>query len=333
MIPLFSSYNPTDERDKIFAALPLASDYNASWDLQIDYNKTLRQIFMDVTKQMIACSSAYGHRLDVLAIKPEAEEDLWHKFPSLDPELPSWVPDLRRCRTGREPLQKYLSRSIGGQFKKDKNLVYSASSRFFPSMFRGLVTLPLTSISGDILFLTGFGISTVSKSVGAVSTMIDDFGLDAIVEYEWRPKNSNDLYFTGETMDEAYLRTIVADVGDGPLEEIYRGNSMKFIRTMGERKETLGPVPFGDKNFSFLKQATERKLFVYTVNGLMGLVPAETRPGDQIFVVLESQVLHVLRPVSTYYRYTGECYVHGHMDGKILAAVPYLRQFQRLKIH
>lgn len=333
VLRFFSSFEATDERDKIFAALPLSSEYTLSWDTQIDYGKSLRNVIVDVTKQVIISSSSYGHRLDILGLKPEGDPWLY-QLSQLHPQLPSWTPDLRRCTHAREPLAKYLDRTICGDINRPSNLVYSASGRTFPQQFRGALDFPLTRISGDRLTVTGFMTSTVTRTVGAVATTLPGtLGIDAIDEYGWRPQNPDELYFTGETMYEAYLRTIVTDLGYGANGKGYRrGHSMEFKRTMGESKVTLGPVPKQDRNFSRMKSATERRILIYTTSGLMGLAPAWVRRGDQIFVVLESQVLHLLRPVSTHYQYIGECYIHGHMDGSVLAAVPYLAQFRTIEI-
>jgi hypothetical protein len=48
----------------------------------------------------------------------------------------------------------------------------------------------------------------------------------------------------------------------------------------------------------------------------MGMAPEEARGGDQICIMLGGEVPFVLRMDDNgHYRFIGECYVHGIMDG------------------
>lgn len=48
------------------------------------------------------------------------------------------------------------------------------------------------------------------------------------------------------------------------------------------------------------------------------MVPESSELGDSIAMLEEGSVFFVLRPCEGGYRYVGECYVHGLMDGEVL---------------
>ncbi|PMD47156.1 hypothetical protein L207DRAFT_506181 [Hyaloscypha variabilis F] len=60
-----------------------------------------------------------------------------------------------------------------------------------------------------------------------------------------------------------------------------------------------------------------RKLAI-TQGNCMGLVSKAARVGDEIFVLAGGQVLHTLRRKGERYKYLGDCYLHGFMDGESL---------------
>ncbi len=50
----------------------------------------------------------------------------------------------------------------------------------------------------------------------------------------------------------------------------------------------------------------------------LALVPETVEEGDEVFMLFWGQVLYVLRPVSSHYKFIGECYVHRLMDSDAL---------------
>jgi hypothetical protein len=50
----------------------------------------------------------------------------------------------------------------------------------------------------------------------------------------------------------------------------------------------------------------------------MGLVSESAEPNDKIYVLAGGQVLYVLRQEGDCFRFMGECYIHGLMDGEAL---------------
>jgi hypothetical protein len=53
-----------------------------------------------------------------------------------------------------------------------------------------------------------------------------------------------------------------------------------------------------------------------TLDGQLGLAPPGARPGDAVFALLGGDTLYVMRQELEMWRYVGECYIHGMMDGE-----------------
>ena len=63
--------------------------------------------------------------------------------------------------------------------------------------------------------------------------------------------------------------------------------------------------------------ASGRRVFV-TELGYIGLAPLASMVGDEICVLMGSKVPHAVRRDGETYRFVGECYVFGMMDGEVL---------------
>lgn len=53
-----------------------------------------------------------------------------------------------------------------------------------------------------------------------------------------------------------------------------------------------------------------------TTRGYAVLAPGNVQEGDVICILFGGKVPSVLRPTERYYRFLGECHVHGIMDGE-----------------
>ncbi|KAK3983887.1 het-6-heterokaryon incompatibility protein, partial [Cladorrhinum sp. PSN332] len=63
-----------------------------------------------------------------------------------------------------------------------------------------------------------------------------------------------------------------------------------------------------------------RRVFV-TELGYIGLAPIASMLGDEVCVLMGSKVPHVIRRDGDIYRFVGECYVYGIMDGEVLQGI------------
>jgi hypothetical protein len=64
-----------------------------------------------------------------------------------------------------------------------------------------------------------------------------------------------------------------------------------------------------------VQACVDRRFFV-TKNELMGVGPDEMKEGDAIGMLFGGRVTYVLRPVYDGFRFVGECYVSGLMNGE-----------------
>ncbi len=63
--------------------------------------------------------------------------------------------------------------------------------------------------------------------------------------------------------------------------------------------------------------------FCITKQGYMGLVPPLCKPGDLVYIILGAETPYIVcrrrSADQSTYELLGECYVHGMMDGEMLA--------------
>jgi hypothetical protein len=86
---------------------------------------------------------------------------------------------------------------------------------------------------------------------------------------------------------------------------------------LGKSKGTDSP---DSRMQSSIVLATDRRRFIRTEKGYMGLAPAAAAMRDKICVLFGGQVLCVLRQNNDgkTHEFMGECYVHGLMDGQAM---------------
>ena len=284
-----------DPRDKVFAMLPFATDVQPGI-LKPDYSKSIYEVYTSLVMW-----SVYTHRnLDFLGLCSPTPD-------GQDPEFPSWLPDWRD-RTEQVPFAKRL-RNSDGVFTK----VYDASGSSLPFEPQdGLTILP---ISNKRVFVRGFCLDYIRTCL-EVST----HHVDTSVERSWAPDNGQSLYsFTGETMQEAYLRTIVADVSNTGARQGSRGFAMVWPKKMGFEQRSEEEQEKHGGYMAALKNATVYRRFIITLGTMVGLAPHDTQRDDQVFIFLGGQVPYVLRPKEgDVYQFIGEVYLHGMMDGEAM---------------
>jgi hypothetical protein len=228
--------------------------------------------------------------------------------------LPSWVPDWRsvsEALTG-VPFEKEVA---------DKNRkvqpVYHAIGKILLFGNRSPV------ITDKELYLHRLildAIETLYKSSDYTDPSCRN------VEKSWLPEDKAELYtLTRETMERAYLRTIVADFHVFPSKGAgYSQQGCAMIWPEGEG-EISGPQSEDVRFAQYeLIRACHKRRFAYTRGGWMGLVPEAAQPGDSVAAILGRQVLYIFRSSGTgtgRFQLVGEAYFHGMMDGEAMKMV------------
>ena len=297
----YRHYKATDPKDKVYALLGLMTEeLTGSW--VYDYSLDSRRVYIKVAEHCIL------HRgsLECLGYCNASAQE---------PGLPSWVPNWGHPSL-RHPLAYYAKQKSGiGGSEINLKRMYSPSAD---------VTSQKRHLSHSIpqspkLITEGFCIGrAVTISPPHYQETIDDTKSKFL--RKWEPEDLQAIYApTGETILEAFSRTIVADVAKkGPLRERGYGVNWHFWRSV---RSYAQPPASSHKRVEWgsLLFATIGRSFVWSDNGYMCLAPGETQPGDQICVLLGGHVLYILRPTGGNWSFVGECYVHGLMDGEAMS--------------
>ncbi len=266
-------YEATDPRDKVYAVAALANDGGAdSQQLRPDYTKSLAQVYTGVVTHAFSQKRGWGQQFDVLGLCcGQGGED-----------LPSWVPDLR-VYPNASPLVKHLRHAVDDMETSPR--AYSASGPGVDSVIPLMPDRFLVSAVDDILRVKAATVDVIADVAPASTDRVH-----YAVERSWAPTNGTARYFTGETLEQAFLRTIVADVQWETGEPVKRGYGMVWPDEDTSLFENI------NQNMVSLKAACLGRRLAVTRTGLIGLVPEEALIGDEIHVIIGGQVLYVLRP-------------------------------------
>ncbi|PKS05959.1 hypothetical protein jhhlp_007792 [Lomentospora prolificans] len=288
-------YDATDARDKVYGVLGMVSP-RSSWKLLADYSRDILDVYSDVVQYQLE-TSGYEGKLDFLGADGLPEGGITG--------LPSWMPDWRYRDRYHVPLKKFLDDEAttprpGRQ--KSESCVYSASGTAEALFNLGINPSAVAAIDGRSLRVKGFRVGFLYDI-----QPIFEPGKATVIS-DWRSSLHPGVYFTGETELEAFNRLIVADIDQD-------------IRT-APLKDSESPANGVSHEDTLIACSGRRLARVvqkdWRTDGL-ALVPQCVREGDQVFVLLGGQVLYVLRNLGGgTYKFVGECYVHGMMDGEVL---------------
>lgn len=289
----------SDIRDKIYAILNLADDYDPERDIDIfgpDYLASPKDAFTRFARWSVARGD-----LDILSCTTRADvpavEDL--------DRLPSWVPDWTRI-DNETPFVRY--RDI---------IPFSAASALVG--YRPRVT------DDDKLILSGVVVDVV-KAVGPLSTFTKAEAYEKLTANQKWLNECLDLGyrihqgpFSNHTCRKAFWRTITAGLtGEG--HQAPHDFGLWFHKYLKSNYGDVGRRHTAAVESTILMWASNRRLAV-TEGGRMALVPNSTKQGDIIGIIAGARVPHILRTVSTsgeHHIALGEAFVDELMDGRFL---------------
>jgi hypothetical protein len=220
---------------------------------------------------------------------------------------PSWIPDWRR----RELRTNIFPRTMESKFSNTCPATHAyAASGHDPKVFTSLIGIvDLVSIEGYELQLYGFQVDIIKNLSGLnLENYNPNSNLTLLLDSQHiLPFDMEDLYATGETVSDAFLRTINAD--------IVRDGSQALYRLKDSAAELRDPPSGTSTDPSYICKGRQ---FSVTFSNSIGLVPKLAEIGDEIYLLAGGKFLYVLRPRGDCYRLIGECYIHGLMDGEAL---------------
>ncbi len=328
-LQMFRHTSCSDPRDKVYAPLCLAPD-DVRRFIQPDYDsKTVLDVYMDVVQYYLAQP---GHELDFLGYAlyqdgaQEVEMPKSTKWPEgVKSTLPSWVPNFS-ANINLAPIPKILHVPEEPQLPRFKwyDRHDTPRNETLVAAYRPLGDTPSRSlIEGNTLSVNGVYIDLLKDIIPETGPNPEAIQATAREKGRKWAVDSKHKYFTGESFGDAIQHTCVLDlVYDEQLRPSQRG---------GKRDAAFMKRPHAELSLAeFRLQMNARNaLAKASVSRNLGLsqkmcllmVPITAVVGDLIWALAGGQALYVLRLVNrekNQYRFLGECYGHGLMDGEIL---------------
>ena len=324
ILQMFRCTECFDPRDKVYAPLCLAPD-DVHCYIKPNYaKKTLLDVYTDVVRYYLAKP---GHELDFLGYAQFQEEGQVLETPqSIKSALPSWVPDFS-ARLDMVPIPKTLH--VPENLKRFHFTLYDR--RGIPSNKQALTVayhhlgdaLSRSFIEADALYVSGVYIDTLIHIMRETGPDLETIRTVARGQGRKWAINSKHKYFTGESFGDAINRIAVLDlVNDEQGKPTARGGSLDLAFLRRPR----GELSLGDYRRHMNMRSAQRKAFAlremgYSQKSYLLMVPHTAVAGDAIWALAGGQALHILRSMdrgTKRYRFIGECYVHGLLDGEIV---------------
>ncbi|KAF2177862.1 HET-domain-containing protein [Zopfia rhizophila CBS 207.26] len=322
----------TDQRDKIFALLGLATDAQAL-GITPNYGMEYAQLCTDVARAFMKQGT-----VDMLSYCRYFRSDLSKRssigayrrsLPNITkPNLPSWVPDW--ASGVPETLQTDSIQFSASNGAKTKGVLAKVST--------GSSTLRLSACFVDEI-QTAFAPFPDSRDLNlqeirAWLRKVQD-------EFQDLSYVGRDKYGLSTRRNRAIWKTTIADHGvekDGSMQRGSADNYQAYRVLMGleaphnafedDEYKTRYPIESSIYKSALLKVMPGRKLFL-TKTGYLGLGPKEFQLGDIVCIFLGSGTPHAIREATKdKFHLVGELYVHGIMDGEFMKTDPDIRSIK-----
>lgn len=332
-IEKFALNRCTDPRDIVYSLLSI-SNYDKN-SLPIDYNKPLAEVFADATRSMIIQS----RDISCLGYAPRMTADAM--------EAPSWIRDWGSIPSS-STLYSARDALTGGSVK-----LYSAAGNSVVGDYFHQHPDPRT------LSLRGVFLDTIASATAILNE--EDADINATLRSWEPTLLTSPTYITGESQFDAFWRTLQKDICHFGCERPIRDHAYTAysrLRTedldvfrrcyeIWAGRRTVNPIDLQAEvaemsthlrnpitGFGAVMSRLKGYCFVTTSLGYMGVVHGQARLGDRVFVIEGSAVPFILRDASVTsgdsiaagfpedaYNFVGVAYVHGVMDGQIMADI------------
>ena len=320
-----------DPRDKIYSFCGLVAASKGHGPVRISYHDNVSTVYREVALKIL---------------KEDQSLDLLSRPPSLAhsrvKDLPSWIPDWSISSSstltyawGHGPLS--LTGTALNNGSETPRFAASKGSKYSPELS-----------NSDVLVVEGFQFDKIAE-IGPIFHGVQvPYTVSSFPEIlrEWihhfatlfRARNifvkwqnlanvrSKRLYFTGETMREAFMQTLSA-------AEIHDSERVRYELELWDRGTSF---PFGllYSGFVFVRNfITDRPFLLFeiqgryalhrrvvrTQRGFLGLASYATKVGDHVMICKGSTVPLIMRRYvekEDEFRLVGDAYVHGIMNGE-----------------
>jgi hypothetical protein len=317
----------SDPRDRIYGALGIPGKDPIMSNIIPDYTISVKNLYIKVAKEQIGQSQT----LDILTYVVSGQNS------TLD--LPSYVPDWS-VPLESEVFRQYLDREwitsmydAAGSTPADFHLVSDSEATA-----KGIFIDDIT-ILGKLH----------SRVFPDELRQTRDIAMEAC-EIANLPKQPPTSLEDASPADIALFKTLCGNIAryqysDGSLRPRVVDLAHDYEAYLQWWKQAAevsadgltSPSSFGSGNsfYSAFSMHIAGRRFMRTVKGYLGVVPADSRPGDQMVVLAGGKVPHVIRqrdheakgfqePV---YEYIGYAYLYGFMNEEALSGDPEWRTF------
>jgi hypothetical protein len=323
-----SAFHATDLRDKCYAVFGMLEEVV----FEPDYHLTVPEVFLGTTKALLNKSK----RVDILSLcQPDQLSG-----------LPSWVPNYSMISwttiATLYSIAGHRNYSAGGE--SQSNLWFEDQSTLVCS---GVILSEISflgSIQDRNEALHKFESADPADSEKIPqdpqerAAWIHVKHLESTWLEQWRDtqhkkqtkstwlkqwrntrrKKQTNYRWTLEPEDQAFVRTLCVDT----QPPVIVGTRTRL--THGDYKSALNDDLYASEmaiafTWSVPLEILPHRVFAATKAGHWCLVREDARIGDVVVVINGAEVPMLLRPNGNGYRFVGECYVHGFMDGEAYA--------------
>jgi hypothetical protein len=282
----------SDPRDRVYAVLSLLKEEDRKrWIIKPDYTNSISAVYKDVSLSYMT-----------LFQSPELLRfcDIGRK--KVIQDLPSWAADWSCIESLGETLPNAMAHGNSSGvlgFSEDKKVLHTVGR-----------------IAGTVREVKEF---TFYDNTPYAEVMLE-------LQHIAPPNILTEGYHNGETLLDAFCRTIIVNsLGDS-------WDPPKQIVTMKDGRDALQKMLTSDSSIESIKALnkdekardyidivswySQRRAFISTQDGYIGVAPTATLPGDIVVVSLGCSSPLVIRPTGTSvgkYCVVGECYLDGYM--------------------
>lgn len=319
----FKASNP---RDRIYSLIGLAADtgglHGVPLKVHADYQNSVRAVFRNVTRHIITSTG----RLSILTLI---------RYPPNWEEYPSWVVDFTR-NVLWERLSYFAWEPDSDSGHKVVEIKNKAAA--------GLSAAVEAPTSEDSLALKGLRIDTINGFSDVMSSQsIKEYGSQPLTAWGVACHRLRARYPQLDTLARAFMLTLSANwhfdnsetMADHPMDHFWaymtrlyevslkestsdeaRSHIEEHFATILPQSSAVAITADSNLYGLHLDAAYQRRIFFTESSSYLGLGPAILRDGDILCILFGAATPVLLRPAGPAFRFLGECYVHGLMEGE-----------------
>jgi hypothetical protein len=327
LLSLCYKFEASEPKDRVFALHGLASTGMLPMDV-LDYSKTttITQVYAETAR----CVLSQG--IDPLVILPYVGVGFRDDKSIKDvPDLPSWAADWS-CKRIEQALASSTYTTAAYCTAAHLQAVVQVSLDQRTVSLKGVLVDTIDKLTAPWKFspVSGDRSSTLNHFKAQFSWYQQAKSLALRHAREPYPK-------AGQSRYEAFWRTIIGDRSQDmrPVPPDFANYHRLWERLLGifhlardhaaidgsfqdpysvlDQIDTHSKAGMREYGIAFGESSYGRR-FCVSRNGLIGLVPPQSKTGDLVFIIFGASTPYLLRPSGPLYQLVGECYMHGMMD-------------------